>query len=318
MNLRFSKQWKRVKIIKDPSFKINSIVFIENKPFFGSGASDSMVYLWDISGCRKISTLRGHRSAVNKIIFDKKSGNLLSGGEDMNIISWDIEYEKGIRTFRGHSSAISCIDVHPILNILVSGSRDNTIRIWDQRMRKEALIIKYHSNQISSVAFNHESPHLISSGRDSKICLWDLIAFKCINRLILHKNDIKDIKIHPTELKFASLCAQTLNIWRLDGVIIDKLNVSKHTSLFSFKNHDGFVITERSGVMKFYKSENCKKPSSLYYKFFPFKRKSIICPITMEFDSNYSTFIMSSEKSEIGIFKEKWSLQNSTSHSPTF
>ena len=233
MNLRFSKQWKRVKIISDPSFKINSIVFLKNKHFFGSGASDSMVYLWDISGCRKISTLRGHRSAVNKIIVDKKSGNLLSGGEDMNIISWDIEYEKGIRTFRGHSSAISCMDVHPVLNLLVSGSRDNTIRIWDLRMRKEALIIKHHRNHISSVIFSHESPHLISAGRDSKICLWDLIAFKYINCLILHKNDVKNIKVHPTELKFASLCSQTLNIWRLDGVITDKLNVSKNTSLFS-------------------------------------------------------------------------------------
>lgn len=308
MNLKISKKWIRSKIITDNFLKINSIAFPENESYFCTGASDSMIYLWDTINCKKISTLSGHRGTINKMLFDKKSGNLISGSEDMNIFLWNVKYEKTLRIFRGHTSAVNCIDIHPILNVLVSGSRDNTIRFWDLRMKKEILIIKHHKNQICSVLFNHESPHLISSSKDSEVCLWDLISFKCVNRLILHKDIVKDIKLHPSELRFASLCSQTLNMWRLDGIFMKKIRIFEKISFFSFKNKNEFVTIENSGLMKFFSLENKTFVRNPYYQFYPFSQKLVCKPLTLEFNHKYSTFIMSIENGKIGIFKEKWSL----------
>ena len=307
MNLKISKKWERSKIIADDFLKINSIAFPENGFYFCTGASDSMIYLWDTANCKKISTLKGHRGTVNKLVFDKKSGNLISGSEDMNIFLWNIEYEKNTRTFRGHTSAVNCISVHPVLNLFVSGSRDNTIRIWDLRAKNEVLVIKHHKNQICSVLFNHETPHLISSSKDSEICLWDLVAFKCANNLILHEDQVEDIKLHPCELSFASLCSQTLNMWRSDGILVNKVSIFKNVSFFSFKNKEEFVTLENSGLMKFFGLKNKKFFYNPYYQFYPFSRKPVCKPITMEFNQKYSTFIISSENGKIAIFNEKWS-----------
>ena len=126
-------------------------------------------------------------------------------------------------------------------------------RIWDLRMKKEALIIKHHKNQITSVIFNHESPHLISSSKDARVCLWDIIAFECTTCLITHPSGVRETKLHPAELKFASLCSYTLNIWRLDGLKIKKFNIFKNVSLFSFKSHNEFVTVDKQGWMKFFK-----------------------------------------------------------------
>ena len=240
---------------------------------------------------------------------DKKSGNLISGGEDMNLFTWNVEYERVIRNLRGHRSGISCLAVHPSLNLLASGSRDNTIRIWDLRMKKEVSVIKYHKNQISSVLFNHESPHLISSSQDSKICLWDMVSFRCTNCLIIHSHGIKDVKLHPTELKFGSLCSFSLNLWRLDGFIVKMSKKIGNVALFCFKNLNEMVTIENSGWTKFYRWD-CKKNSLEFnYGFFSFTQKTSF-PTTIEMNSEYNVFIACNNAGEMVLFKNKWWIKN--------
>jgi len=273
-----------------------------------TGSTDSVIRFWDKTNYTEISNLKGQRGSINKILLDKKTGNLISGGEDMNLFAWDIEYGKVLRIFRGHRSSINCLSIHPSLNLLVSGSRDNTIRIWDLRMKKEALIIKHHKNQITSVIFNHESPHLISSSKDSRICLWDIIAFKCTNCLLLHPSGVKEAKAHSTELKFASSCSHLLNLWRIDGLVIKKLNIFKNTSLFSFKTHNEFVTVDYKGWMNFYKWKNFSNSFNSSYGFFPFNQVRGCNPTVLEFSNDSATFIATNEVGELGIFKNKWSI----------
>lgn len=306
MSFRVSKKWSRTTILLENSSKINTVAISDSKPFFATGSSDSTICLWDKHSFNQILSLKGHQGSLNKIIIEKKSGNLITGGEGVNIFSWNIEYEKVNRVFRGHTSSINCINIHPTLNIMVSGSRDNSIRIWDLRMKKEALIIKHHKNQITSVIFNHESPHLISSSKDSRVCLWDIIAFECTTCLISHPSGVRETKLHPIELKFASLCSQTLNIWRLDGLNIKKLNIFKNVSLFSFKKHNEFVTVDKLGWMKFFKWKKSIKLFNFQYGFSPFGQNSTTNPTTIQFNSESNRFIICNDSGEIGIFKNKW------------
>ncbi len=252
---KISRRWIRSKIIFEKSSWTNSIIFSSIRPFFAAGNSDSSISIWDTRSLRQISTLKGTRSSVNKLIMHEKSGNLISASEDMNILSWNLEYEKILRKFRGHTSSVTCLAIHPALNLLASGSRDNTIRLWDFRVRKEISLLKHHQNEITSVIFNQETPHFISSSKDSKICLWDMVSFKCKNFLILHPFGIKETRLHPTELMFASLCSGLLCLWRFDGQISFKLNIFKGVALFSFKNYDELVTLGYSGWIKFYKKK---------------------------------------------------------------
>jgi pleiotropic regulator 1 len=309
MAFKICKKWSRIKILLENSSKINTIAILESKSIFATGSSDSNIQLWDKIKCHRISVLKSQQGSINKILLDKKTGNLISGGEGTSLFSWNIEYEKVVRIFRGHISSINCIDIHPTLNIMVSGSRDNTIRIWDLRMKKEAIIIKHHKDQITSVLFSNETPHLISSSKDSRICLWDIVAFQCTNCLISHPSGVKEIKRHPTELKFASLCAYNLNLWRLDGIKIKKFKILKNIAFFSFKNKDEFIAIDNSGWMKFYKWRNSRGFFNFRFGFFPFDQDKKKNPTSMEFNSEGDEFIVCNNVGEIGLFKSKWFIQ---------
>jgi len=308
MKVKLWKKWVRSHTFFDNSFKTNTIAFLEKKNFFLTGSQDSNIKLWDITSHRQVSVLKGHKSSVNKIIIDRKSGNMISGGEDMNILSWNLEYQKISRSFRGHISSISCLNIHPILNLLVSGSRDNTVRIWDLRMKKEALIIKHHKNEICSVLFNHESPHLISSSKDSRVCLWDIIAFRCINCLVLGSEKVRAIKPHPIELKFGSLCSNTLNLWRLDGFRVKKYKTLEKVNLFCFKNLAEYVTVDYLGWIRFHKWKYSENLFDFDYKLFPFTKK-LSLPTKIKFNFDYTKFIISNNNGELGIFRNKWSVQ---------
>jgi len=205
---------------------------------------------------------------------------------------------------------VNCLSVHPVLNLLVSGGRDNTIRIWDLRIKKEISVIHYHKNQVTSVNFNQESPHLISSAKDSMICLWDMVAFKSINNLILHPSGIKDIKLHPTELNFASLCSDLLILWRLDGMVFKTLKVFKNINLFSFVNIDEFVVVDYSGLIKLYKGKKWGNFSNFQYSIYPLSSKSSITPTSLCFNADYSGLMVGNKIGEIVIYKNKWSIYN--------
>lgn len=307
---KISRRWIRSKIIFEKSSWTNSIIFSSIRPFFAAGNSDSSISIWDTRSLRQISTLKGTRSSVNKLIMHEKSGNLISASEDMNILSWNLEYEKILRKFRGHTSSVTCLAIHPALNLLASGSRDNTIRIWDFRVRKEISLLKHHQNEITSVIFNQETPHFISSSKDSKICLWDMVSFKCKNFLILHPFGIKETRLHPTELMFASLCSGLLCLWRFDGQISFKLNIFKGVALFSFKNYDELVTLGYSGWIKFYKKKNYRDPFYPEYAFFPFNKRQKKIFTTLEFNPDFTNFLVCNKLGETVIFKHKWFLDN--------
>ena len=303
---RISKKWTISKTISEDSSFINSFIFSTSKPFFFTGNSDSSIRIWSAENFRQISILKGSRCAINKLIMDEKSGDLISASEDKNIISWNIEYEKILRKFRGHRSSVTCVDIHPTLNLLASGSRDNTVRIWDLRVKKEIFILKQHQNEITSVIFNQETPHLVSTGKDSKICLWDMVAFKCKNFLMLHPYGIKETKLHPTELIFASLCSGLLCLWRIDGQILFKSTVLKHVKLFSFKNCDELVTLTHTGWIRFHKRENNSDRFYSKYGFCSISRKRKKVFTVMEFNPDYSTLVLCDKMGEIVIFKHKW------------
>ena len=135
---------------------------------------DNSIKLWEASGSRETSTLKGHDEQVNAVAFSADGRYLASGSSDHTVKLWDLSTGHELRTLSGHDSSIHCVAFTPDGKYLASGSSDGTLRLWQVSTGTEiARPLDAHFGSVSAVAFRPDG-HYLAANNDDKIMLWKI------------------------------------------------------------------------------------------------------------------------------------------------
>lgn len=128
---------------------VTAVRFSSNGSLLASGATDTDIVLWDVTGEAGLFRLRGHRGQITDLAFiDTKSpspdlgtttspasattglGRLVSGSKDELIKVWDLNSQHCCQTVVCHGGEVWSLDVDPSQHRLAVGAADIDIRVY--------------------------------------------------------------------------------------------------------------------------------------------------------------------------------------------
>lgn len=100
--------------------------------YLASGATDEMVYIFDMVENKEIGSIQGHEGTVNYLAFPDKN-HLMSASDDGVINIWLAASNwKKAKSLRGHKGPVTSFDVHPTEKLALSvSSKDGSLRTWN-------------------------------------------------------------------------------------------------------------------------------------------------------------------------------------------
>lgn len=97
-----------------------------------SGAQDTDVVLWDVTGESGLFRLRGHRGQITDLAFlgGAGTGKLASSSKDELIKVWDLETQHCCQTVPSRGGEVWSLDVDPSGRRLAAGAADIELRVY--------------------------------------------------------------------------------------------------------------------------------------------------------------------------------------------
>jgi len=95
-----------------------------------SGASETVVRLWDVARGRPLGTFEGHRAFASALVFWPDGRTLASASADKTIRIWDVESRRSLAVLRGHEDEVCRLALHPDKSTLISAGRDGAVMVW--------------------------------------------------------------------------------------------------------------------------------------------------------------------------------------------
>ncbi|CAH8358773.1 unnamed protein product [Eruca vesicaria subsp. sativa] len=173
-----------------------------------SGADDSQICLWDISGNPVSQTLdaqrifKAHEGVVEDVAWHMKNEHLFgSAGDDQYLHIWDLRSQstsKSVQSVEAHSMEVNCLAFNPFNEwIVATGSTDKTVKLFDLRKLTSAIhTFDSHEEEVFQVGWNPNNETILAScclGR--RLMIWDVSR-------INEEQTAEDAEDGPPELLF--------------------------------------------------------------------------------------------------------------------
>ncbi len=223
---------------KDFYYSVNSVSFSSNGRILASGASDNIIYLWDVETGKEKSRLSGHTDFVRSVEFSPDGKTLASGSNDNTIRLWNVETGKLNFLLSGHKLMVYSVGFSPDGKTLASGSDDTTIRLWDVANGKFKKLLKGHNDGVSCVSFSPDGT-LISVSLDRTVRLWNMETGK---NVVLNGDDNRihtwnSLALSPNgKILAAGSSLNTIRLWNLTNrkIIGDLPSKGVHINSMTF------------------------------------------------------------------------------------
>ncbi|KAH6817046.1 FIZZY-related 2 [Perilla frutescens var. frutescens] len=199
------------------------------------GTSNGEVQLWDVSCCKMLRTMDGHRLRVGALAWSPTL--LSSGSRDKSILQRDIRTKEDyVSKLNGHKSVVCGLKWSHDNRELASGGNDNRLLVWNQHTTQPVLKYCEHTAAVKAIAWSPHLYGLLASGggtADRCIRFWNTTTNKHISRvetgsqvcnLVWSKNVNELVSTHgysenqiivwkyPTMSKLATLTGHTLRV----------------------------------------------------------------------------------------------------------
>ena len=198
---------------------VSSLAISPNGQTFAS-VSNNAIALWNTSGGKAFSTLKGHTQKVNAIAFNSDGNILFSASTDKTIKMWNLNVGRQIRTLGNHTDSVNTIAVSRSGTTIASGGKDKIIKLWKLQQREYVFLatLKGHSSSVTSVAISPDEKTLVSGSVDKTIKIWNLSTGKQIYTLTGHASSVASIAISPDGKTLASGSVdKTVKLWDIDN-----------------------------------------------------------------------------------------------------
>lgn len=106
--------------------------------------------IWNLSNCKLMSTLRGHKGYVNTVAVSPDGSLCASGGKDGVILLWDLAEGKKLYSLES-GSIIHALCFSPNRYWLCAAT-ESSIKIWDLESKTVVVDLKVDLKQESEMA----------------------------------------------------------------------------------------------------------------------------------------------------------------------
>jgi WD40 repeat protein/serine/threonine protein kinase len=182
-----------------------------------AGASNNVVWLWDVAGAKRVGDLRGHSNEITAVAFSADGQTLASAGMDRTIKLWDTKTQELLHDL-AHPEQVSCLAFSPDGKTLASGD-GTSARLWELKTWKFQATLSIHTSVIN-VAFSPNGKLLaVAGGQGNQSCeiqLWDVGLRKHIETFRGHVETIRTVAFTPDGQTLVSGSGDgTVKLWDL-------------------------------------------------------------------------------------------------------
>lgn len=215
-----------IKTLQGHKGEVNSICFFPNENYIASGASDSLVLMWNIKTGKNIEDYRAN-GEVKYVTVSKKDDYLLAASTDSLIRIWRYVKDQFVGTLHCPLTRIATDmyvakpDFSPDGKYLAFVDKNLSFSIINLKKNRSINYKTGHDFFIGSLKFTPDGKQLISSGHDLKLYKWDMHHWS-ENSSRIHFDQIKGyadppacLSFHPSGKKLAVKGYSTY-IWGLD------------------------------------------------------------------------------------------------------
>lgn len=180
------KQWKwkssgdeaLVRSFKAHPVPVTSMSMDSTYSLLASGATDSVIRVWDIENNYCTHQFKGSKGVVTLLQFHPNKLHLFSSSDDLLVKIWDLETSTLIHDLKGHVSPVTSL-VFPSETAMISGGRDKVLNTWDltSGKLKETLPV---FEVIEGMALCEEL--VVTAGDKGVLRAWDKASNKCVQQ----------------------------------------------------------------------------------------------------------------------------------------
>jgi WD40 repeat protein len=176
---------------------VSALGFSASSRWLGTGGTDGMVKLWDLTNRTLMYSLKGHLGRVNSVRFASDERTVASASEDGTTRVWNLPPNRSPRVFGLHDQSIFSVayspdgkylavgtgnpSVLPAENDIISDSSGGFVHIWEITSGELVRTFRADDWRVLVLAFTTMGPdrsrlRLITGGYDSQLKVWDALT----------------------------------------------------------------------------------------------------------------------------------------------
>ena len=174
---------------------VNSIILSEDKKILVSGASDTLIKIWDLRDGSVMQSFQTHTDYVTALAYANSVNKFASASLDHGICIWDLEEIRSLtqpssnepcNKLSGQKNSIYSIAVNTDCSILVSGSTEKMLRVWDPRTQGPNLMqLRGHSDNVRTLELSDDGAWCVSGSSDKTLKLWSISQQRCVRTMTM-------------------------------------------------------------------------------------------------------------------------------------
>lgn len=127
---RAGEEERLVRSFKAHPVPVTSMSMDSTSSLLASGATDSVIRVWDIENNYCTHQFKGSKGVVTLLQFHPTKLHLFSSSDDLLIKVWNLETSSLLHNLKGHVSPVTSL-VFLSDTVLVSGGRDKVLNTWE-------------------------------------------------------------------------------------------------------------------------------------------------------------------------------------------
>ncbi|MCB0184796.1 MAG: hypothetical protein KDE31_11045, partial [Caldilineaceae bacterium] len=175
---------------------ILSVAWSPNGTLLAAGASDEMIYLWDVAGLRS-SQLGTNGGPVNTLAWSPDGGRLAAGAGNGTIHLWDTALSEELLVIDENQGAITAVAWSPD-GTMVAGGDEATITIWNAENGAPLLRIDNLAGPVVDLAWSPESAAVaaaldVDTENAAAVVSWDVVSGRPLRALTVAETTVNAI-----------------------------------------------------------------------------------------------------------------------------